>query len=273
MKLTDLEYRQLSEYIKTNYGISLKEEKRTLIETRLSDTLERRGINSFTELYNLLLNDKTGELKKEVEVRITTNYTYFLRETDTFDYFKAIILPWVEKVCTDKSIRIWSAGCSSGEEPYNMAMIIADYFMNKDRAWDKKILATDISEKVLIMAKRGVYNEEKISALPREWKSRYLQKLDGNNYVFRENIRNEIIYKKFNLMTPVFPFKKKFHVIFCRNVMIYFDEQTRNAIVKKFVDNLEPGGYFLIGKTESIDKNLHNLDYIKPGIYRKKDVR
>ena len=270
MRLTDKEFKELADFIKQHYGISLKDEKRTLIETRLSDMLTKRNIPSFETLYTMLLQDRTGDLKKEVESRITTNYTYFMRETDTFDFFKEIILPWIEKVCLDKSLRIWSAGCSSGEEAYNIAMVIADYFINKELIWDKQILATDISEKVLITAKQGIYDNEKIKTLPDNWKSHYLQKYDENNYVFRDTIKKEIIFKKFNLMEPVFPFKKKFHAIFCRNVMIYFDEPTRNDIIRKFVENLEIGGFFLIGKTESVDRNLHNLDYIRPGIYRKR---
>ena len=170
MNLTDTEFRQLADFIKRYYGISLKDEKKTLIETRLSDMLLKRGIPSFSALYTMLLEDRSGELIREVETRITTNYTYFMRETDTFAFFENSILPWIERVCPEKSLRIWSAGCSSGEEPYNISMIIADYFSNKDRSWDKKILATDISEKVLIMAKRGVYDEEKISFIPiRAW--------------------------------------------------------------------------------------------------------
>lgn len=273
MRLSDTEFKQLADFIKQNYGISLKDEKRTLIETRLSDMLARRGIPSFDALYSMLLQDKTGELRREVETRITTNYTYFMRETDTFKYFEEVILPWIEKTCREKSLRIWSAGCSSGEEPYNISMIIADYFTNKDRFWDKQILATDISDKVLLTAKKGIYSEDKIKSLPSHWKSRYLQKYDGENFIFRDVIKNEIIFRKLNLMQPVFPFKKPFHAIFCRNVMIYFDEPTRNEIVHKFVENLEVGGFFLIGKTESVDKNLHGLEYIRPGIYRKKDVR
>lgn len=272
MKLTDTEFRQLADFIKRYYGISLKDEKKTLIETRLSDMLLKRGIPSFSALYTMLLEERNDELRREVETRITTNYTYFMRETDTFAFFESTILPWIESICPEKSLRIWSAGCSSGEEPYNIAMIIADYFSNKDRSWDKQILASDISEKVLISAKLGIYSVDKIQSLPSHWKSLYLQKYDDNNYIFKESIKKEIMFKKFNLMSPVFPFRKRFHVIFCRNVMIYFDEPTRNEIINKYVNNLEVGGYLLIGKTESIDRKVHmNLDYIKPGIYRKRE--
>jgi len=272
MKLTDNEFKQLADFIKRYYGISLKEEKRTLIETRLSDMLIKRGIPSYSTLYSMLIEERNGDLRREVETRITTNYTYFMRETDTFSFFETTILPWIEKVCKDKSLRVWSAGCSSGEEAYNIAMIIADYFMHKDKLWDKQILATDISDKVLISAKLGIYSEDKIQTLPSHWKSMYLQKYDNMNFVFKDIIKKEIMFKKFNLMDPFFPYRKKFHTIFCRNVMIYFDENTRNEIIGKFVDNLEVGGFFLIGKTESIDKKMHNLEYIKPGIYRKKEV-
>lgn len=269
MKLTDSEYSQLSNFIHKNYGIYLKEEKKVLIETRLSDLLLKKSIPSFSKLYTMLLEDKSGELKKELVVRITTNYTYFMREEDTFKYFSGVILPWIESVCTNKSLRVWSAGCSSGEEAYNLAMIIADYFEYKDKSWDKQILASDISDKVLLNAKRGIYATEKINSLPKAWKTKYLMKYDDNNFIFKDSIKKEIMFKKINLIEPFFPYKQKFHAIFCRNVMIYFDDDTRNSIIQKFCDDLAVGGYLLIGKTESIDKNIHELEYIRPGIYRK----
>ena len=193
-----------------------------------------------------------------------------MREEDTFSFFAQNVLPWIEKVCKDKSLRVWSAGCSSGEEPYNLAMVIADYFMNKDKAWNKQILASDISDKVLVSARKGIYTADKIECLPKQWKTRYLEKYDDDHYIFKDIIRKEVMFKKINLIEPFFPYKKKFHAILCRNVMIYFDEETRNNIVSKFVNDLEPGGFLLIGKTESVDRKLHNLEYIKPGIYRKK---
>lgn len=269
MKLSDPEFLKLSDYIKKNYGIFLKEEKKMMIEARLTDFLTKNSISSFEQFYKLLLNDSSGELKKELAVRITTNYTYFMREEDTFSFFAQYVLPWIEKVCDDRSLRVWSAGCSTGEEPYNLAMVIADYFTNKTVRWDKQILASDISEKVLEIASKGVYSSEKINCLPDNWKKRYLMKIDDNNYIFRDVIKKEICFKKINLIEPFFPYKKKFHAILCRNVMIYFDEETRNDIISKFVDNLEVGGFLLIGKTESVDRSLHNLEYIKPGIYRK----
>ena len=181
MKLTDREFVQLSDFIKKNYGIYLKEEKKSLIETRLSDMLTKKDIPSFSQLYTMLLQDSSGELKKELATRITTNYTYFMREEDTFSFFSQNVLPWIEKVCIDKSLRAWSAGCSTGEEPYNLAMIIADYFINKDKTWDKQILASVISERVLLSAKQGIYSAEKIECLPQHWKSRYLEKYDEDS--------------------------------------------------------------------------------------------
>ena len=270
MKLTDREFVQLSDYIKKNYGIFLKVDKKSLIETRLTDMLVKKSISSFSQLYTLLQQDTSGELKKEVAIRITTNYTYFMREEDTFSFFAHNVLPWIERVCKDKSLRVWSAGCSTGEEPYNLAMIIADYFMNKDKTWDKQILASDISDKVLLSARKGIYSADKIECLPQQWKTRYLNKYDDDKYIFKDVIKKEVMFKKINLIEPFFPYEKKFHAIFCRNVMIYFDENTRNEIIAKFCDNLTYGGFLLIGKTESVDRNLHNLEYIKPGIYRKK---
>ena len=210
MKLSDAEFYKLSEFIKRNYGIYLKNEKKMMIEARLTDLLTQKSITSFDQFHKLLMSDSSGELKKELVVRITTNYTYFMREEDTFSFFARNILPWIERVCKDRSLRVWSAGCSTGEEPYNLSMVIADYFTNKSERWDKQILASDISDKVLEIAKKGVYNAEKINCLPDGWKRRYLTKLDEDNYVFRDVIRKEICFKKINLIEPFFPYKKKY---------------------------------------------------------------
>ena len=152
--ITDKEFDQLSAYIKANYGIYLKHEKMSLVIGRLHSVLSQHGFKSFSEYYNYLINDKSGMAVSTLLDKITTNHTFFMREADHFTYFKEVVLPYVISKSKNRDLRIWCAGCSSGEEPYTLAMII-DEFLGKDKFfWDTKILATDISTRVLDHAKK-----------------------------------------------------------------------------------------------------------------------
>jgi len=269
VEITQEEFRQLATYIKLNYGINLKEEKKALITGRLHNELLKNNFKSFSEYYDYILSDKSGSAVATLVNKITTNHTYFMREPNHFFYFRDKVLPYLKKTITDKDLRIWSAGCSTGEEPYTLAMIIDEFFGEEKVWWDTKVLATDISSKVLEQAKKGIYSNENVSVLPLRWKYNYLEKLDNKSFVFTDKIKKEVIFRKFNLMDRVFPFKKKFHVIFCRNVMIYFDSHTKRELVNKFYDLTEYGGYLFIGHSESLSRNETRYKYIMPAVYRK----
>lgn len=269
ISITNKEYSLLTEYIHSHYGISLKEEKQTLVTGRLQNVLIQKGFKDFSEYYKYVISDKTGEAVTTLIDKITTNHTFFMREVDHFYFFKDKVLPYLANVVKDKDLRIWSAGCSSGEEPYTLSMIIDEFFGKEKMLWDAKVLATDISSKVLDEALKGVYSNEKIANLPYQWKHNYFKKIDYENSILADKIRNEVIYRKFNLMEKTFPFKRKFHVIFCRNVMIYFDSNTKNELIKKFYNSLELGGYLFIGHSESINREETRLKYIMPSVYRK----
>lgn len=267
--ITEKEFRQLSDFIRDHYGIHLKQEKMTLVTGRLNNVLLQNNFKSFSDYFNYVVSDKTGEAVKTLIDKITTNHTFFMREASHFEFFKSHVLPYLAHSVKDKDLRIWSAGCSTGEEPSTLAMIIDEFFGPEKKLWDTKILATDISSKVLDVARKGIYSTESIANLPVNWKLNYFQKIDRDNSVLVSKIRNEIIYRKFNLMDPVFPFKKKFHVIFCRNVMIYFIAQTRTELVNKFYNFTEPGGYLFIGHSESLNRGESKYKYVLPAVYRK----
>ena len=267
--ITDKEFSQLVDFIKTNYGINIKEEKRAMLTGRLQNTLVQNGYKNFTEFYNKLVSDNSKEAVITLVNKITTNHTYFMREKDHFDYFQSTVLPYLEKNVETKDLRIWCAACSTGEESYTLAMIVDEYFGNRKLYWDTKILATDISEKVLNTAKLGIYEAENTEVLPASWRVGYFKKYDKDKLVVTDRIKNEVIYRKFNLMERNFPFKKKFHVIFCRNVMIYFDTETKNELIRRFYDSMEDGGYLFIGHSESILRSETNFKYIRPAVYRK----
>lgn len=267
--ITNEEFRLLAEYIRMHYGIHLKEEKRALVMGRLHHVLVSKNFSSFQDYYNYIAADRTGEAVMTLVDRITTNHTFFMRESDHFEFFRDRVLPFLEATVKDKDLRIWSAGCSSGEEPYTLAMLLDQYFDEKKSLWDSKVLATDISGEILGKAQRGVYMNEDISVLPPSWKIKYFSVHDREHSAVHEKLKREVIFRKFNLMEPTFPFKRRFHVIFCRNVMIYFDAPTKQALVDKFYKHLEPGGYLFIGHSESLQRETTPFKYVMPAVYRK----
>jgi chemotaxis protein methyltransferase CheR len=267
--ITKEEFHKLADYIRANYGIHLKEEKQALVMGRLHNVLVQNNFSSFSEYYDYVIKDRTGMAAATLISKITTNHTFFMREPEHFNYFRETVLPYLKSTVKNRDLRIWSAGCSSGEEPYTLAMIIDDFFGSEKKLWDTKILATDISDRVLEQAKKGVYGNDRIAALPAVWRLNYFRNMDAKNSVISDKIREEVIYRKFNLMTEVFPFKRRFHVIFCRNVMIYFNNETKNKLIQKFYDFTEPGGYLFIGHSESLNREETQYKYIKPAVYRK----
>ncbi|RED56200.1 MULTISPECIES: CheR family methyltransferase [Cohnella] len=268
-RITEQEFKQFSEYIKLHYGIHLKAEKLSLVASRLNRELAGRNFNNLSDYLSYVVADRTGQAAVTLLDKITTNYTFFMREPAHFYFFRDKVLPYLASTVKDKDLRIWSAACSSGEEPYTLAMMIDEYFGPEKAQWDTKILATDISNQVLEIAGKGIYTKDKIAALPAAWKLNYFRELDGEQSVLADRIRNEVIFRKLNFMDKVFPFKRKFQVIFCRNVMIYFDNKTKYQLIDKLYDLTEYGGYLFIGHSESLDRNATRFKYVMPAVYRK----
>lgn len=268
LKITDNEFKRLVDFIHKNYGINLSK-KRILIEGRLSNIIKEKGFSDFTEYLDSVFADKSGKEIITLVNKLTTNHTYFMREPQHFEYMKNVFLPYIEKTVRDKDVRIWCAASSSGEEPYTMAMIIDDYFRERKKGWDLRILATDISTNVLQKAKNAIYSSNAVDALPKGWKEKYFIKNDAVSYRVTEKIRNEVIFKQFNLMDEIVC-KKPFDLIFCRNVMIYFDADTKNNLVERFYDVTKNGGYLFIGHAETISKTSR-YTFIRPAIYQKRE--
>ena len=247
------DFKKLSDFVYKNYGINLAQ-KKLLIEGRLLKPFNESGYTDFSAYIDHMMH---GGNKKDLEVllnRLTTNHSYFMRESSHFDMFRDEILPELEsKKGRNKVLAIWSAGCSTGQEPYTLSMILKDYFETKP-GWDTRILATDISQRALDVATAATYAAEELKDVPEKWKKKYMKANPSEDtYTFNNEIRNNVIYKIFNLMGPI-QWKLKFDVIFCRNVMIYFDQQTKDALVKRFYDATNDGGYLLIGHAESLNK-------------------
>lgn len=266
--IKDSEFHRLVDYVHDNYGINLSQ-KRVLIEGRLGNDIISRGFDNYTDFLDMIFADKTGTELVNLLNKLTTNHTYFRREPEHYDFMKNVFLPEMEKKKKDKVIYIWSAGCSSGEEPYTNEIEMLEYFGNDARNWDTKILATDISRKVLAKAQMGVYHKDSMSNLTDEVKKKYFVPLDNDCYKVTDELKKQVVFKVFNLMDEI-PYRKNpFDLIFCRNVMIYFDAETKLNLVKRFYDVLAPGGYLFIGHAESVSRDATNYEYIKPAIYRK----
>ncbi len=269
--ITDGEFNQLVEFVYNKYGITLAK-KRVLVEGRLSGVLAQRGINKFSDYLNILYSDKTGEELNTLLNKITTNHTYFMREQEHFDFLLNTALPELERAqAGTKSLKIWSAGCSSGQEAYTIAMVLAEYFGSKKSAWDTIILATDISHSVMNKAKLATYPLDGLSAIPKDWQEKYTRVNQATNtFTMVDKIRREVMYRPLNLMEP-FNFKNKrpFDIIFCRNVMIYFDQPTKDKLVEDFYNVTAPGGYLCIGHSESINRSATRYNFIKPAIYKR----
>ncbi len=266
--LKETDFVRLYTFIQKKYGINLSKKKQ-LIEGRLNSTLFSMGFEDFGEYVEYILTQST---EKDIETllnKLTTNYTYFMREKTHFDFFSNHILPALVKNKKDKVLSIWSAGCSTGQEPYTLSILIKE-FLGKDAArWDTRILATDISQKVLLQAQRGVYPAESFKDMPKEWLRTYFTRVgNAEQYEATPELKANVIFRTFNLMDPI-KFRIPFDVIFCRNVMIYFNQPTKDALINRFYHSTNPGGYLMIGLSETINKNSTEYKYVMPAIYRK----
>ena len=235
--ITNNEFLRIVSFLKQRYGIDMSQ-KKVIMNGRLENYLRSGGWSSFDAYMNDVEKDESGELEKMLVNFLTTNHTYFMREFGHFEFFKNVVLPWIKKKEErSKDMRIWCGASSTGEEPYMIAMVVNDFLGLEHKNWDARILATDISTQAL-------------------------------SYVATDELKKEVIYRKFNLMEP-FPFRKKMHTIFLRNVMIYFDEATKRQVVQKVYDALEPGGYLFIGMTETLDRSSTPFQLVQPSIFKK----
>jgi len=269
VRLSDAEFWRIVNYVKGRYGIDLSQ-KRVLIAGRLENYLLRNGYQSYGEYFQEVERNPDGKEAMNLINVLTTNHTYFMREFTHFEYMQKHVLPWIRSIeeSRGKDVRIWSAASSTGEEPYTIQMVLNDFFGLGAPGWDTQILATDISTEVLQKAKTGIYLAEQMEAVPDQWKRRYFQAISPEEYQVSPEIRKQIVFRPFNLMEKI-PFKGLFHVVFLRNVMIYFEGETKRSLLKRISRHMVNGGYLFIGTTESIDRAGTDFQYIQPSIYRK----
>lgn len=268
LQITADEFERFRALIYGESGISLNQEKRTLLVTRLSKRLRDLGRETFSEYYDMVTGDPTGEEFTRLLDLISTNKTDFFREPKHFEFLRDEILPDLER---EKRIRVWSSACSTGEEPYTIAMTLLESIQNPAQ-WDFKILASDLSTRVLAKAAAGVYDEDRFRDVPDDLIKRHFLRGRGGSegsFKVKPHLASMIRFRRLNLMDDQFPIKTPLDLIFCRNVMIYFDRPTQETLVNKFYRYLKPGGYLFIGHSESLQWVTHPFTSLAPTIYQK----
>jgi chemotaxis protein methyltransferase CheR len=273
--LTEREFQLFSELIRAQAGINLGEHKRQLLRARLAKRLRAHGFSTFGEYYDHLMHhDPDGEEMLRMVNCITTNKTEFFREPHHFDFLRDRWTPWVTAGArrdNTRKVRVWSAGCASGEEPYSIAIALREA-LTTALGWDVRILASDIDTEILGRAEKGIYPLEQVSAVPRALLGNYFLRGTGRFeglVKVRKEIGDLVVFRRINLLDDPWPIRCRFDAIFCRNVMIYFDRATQRRLVERFASALVDGGYLFVGHSESLFGLSEELEFVQNTTYRK----
>ncbi|WP_425074428.1 CheR family methyltransferase [Sagittula sp. S175] len=248
---SDSDFRAIAELAQSAFGLNLAESKKPLVYSRLSKRLKARAISTFPEYLDLLNRQDERDERLELISALTTNVTSFFREKHHFETLRNDALPQMQaNIGSGKRGRIWSAGCSSGQEAYSIAMTVLETIPDAGRK-NIKILATDIDPKIVERAKLGEYPNEELTGIPEQMRKKWTESKSETNFSMSDAPRNLITFAELNLMTE-WPFKGPFDVIFCRNVAIYFNQETQQRLWDRFREMLTPGGYLFIGHSERV---------------------
>ena len=270
--LSDADYEFLRQLVYERSRIHLGSDKRVLVTSRLAKRLRHHGLDNYGDYCDLLRSGRGAEELQFLIDRISTNHTHFFREQKHFDFLREIIIPkWQAETRRCEPFRIWSAASSTGEEAYSIAIQLAEHFAPASAGrW--QIEGTDISTRVLEVAQRGVYDAERLGPIPPDMIRRHFQR--GMNqweghYRVKDEFRRCVHFQHLNLLAGDYPFNQAFDLIFCRNVMIYFDRPTQETLVSQLAEKLVPGGHLLVGHSESLSGVKHNLKLVRPATYLK----
>lgn len=267
MIFNDVHFERFSRFILENYGIAFSQDKKDMLQTKLHKGMVKHRITSFDEYFRLIAREPDRTLVTEFTNEITVNKTDFFREDNHFWFLrdqKDLVLEKNRRILRNNEVRAWSAGCSSGEEPYTLSIVLKEHFKP---GMEVKILGTDLSSRVLNQAAQARYPLSVGSQIQRYYFMKYFKREADQTRVVEE-IRRTVTFRLFNLMDE-FPFKKSFDMIFCRNVMIYFSSEVQQRLINKMYDVLVPGGLFFIGHSESLTGKRHKFQYVQPTIYMK----
>ena len=271
--LSERDFRKISDMVYKHCGINLHDGKKELVRARLAKRLRLGKFKTFPEYMKHVMADNTGKEFSSLIDSLSTNLTSFFREGQHFQYMRDKLLPrMLERKRNERNFRVrcWSAGCSSGEEPYSIAMTLLEAIAGRGR-WDVKTLATDISTTILETAQRGVYVKERVAPVPPLQRNKYFttRKQDREEvFEVSRSLRDVVIFKYLNLLKD-WPIRGPLDFIFCRNVIIYFDKPTQQRLINRYWNLLGPGGVLFTGHSESLTGIEHKFDYVQPTIYMK----
>lgn len=257
------------EFLENNYGVHYSTEKISTLEVKLNKLIAKNSIVSYKAYYGLIVDKKNTALLNQFLDETTTHTTNFFRENNHFNYIQKnlnVILNNNKRIIENNEIRVWSSACSSGEEPYTLGIVLKEIFPED---FNIKILATDISKKSVFAASKGIYRAEALeNTVSKYYLTKYFIK-QNENYGVAKEIKDLVTFRTFNLMDQ-FSFKKGFDIVFCRNVMIYFEPEVQADLVDKMYNVLVPGGLLFIGHSESLAFKEHKFKYIQPALYAKR---
>lgn len=272
-QLTQDEFDKLSRFIYKESGIKMPPVKKVMLQSRLQKRLRELNMTNFKEYieYVFSRDGLNNEIIHMLDV-VSTNKTDFFREPVHFEFLTQTVLPeFIQQRNSSKTIKVWSAGCSSGEEPYTISIVLAD-FAEKNPGFDFSIVGTDISTQILQKAVDAIYKEDRVSIIPFETKKKYfLKSKDRTNPTVKviSELRRRVRFGRLNFMDSYYDISETFDVIFCRNVLIYFDRETQEKVIQKLCDKLRPDGYFFLGHSESIMNMQVPLKQVKPTIFKR----
>jgi len=261
-------FRKFCRLIYEKCGIRLGENKQALVHARIGKRMRALGMSEYKTYLKRATEDTTGEEIVQLLDAISTNVTSFFREADHFDFLRECFSEWLAQ--GQKRFRFWSAASSTGEEPYSLGMTLLEAC--GDRQVDMRILATDISTRVLDKCRAGMYAQKKLESVPAMLKGRYFEQIRGNggvSYVVRKNLKDLVVFKRLNLSKPPFPMRGPLDVVFCRNVMIYFDNEVRKRLLADIRRLLKPNGYLMVGHAESLTTMVSDFKMVRPSVYVK----
>lgn len=267
MNIEDREFHQICSFMHQNYGINL-EKKRSLIEGRLSQVISANGYPDFKSYTAAVVRDE--KLQQQMVTRLTTNFTFFHRESVHYDFMVKEAIPSLLRTYPHKSsLKLWSAGCSTGDEAYTASIYLRELSLLNKCAGSYLIHATDISDRVLEQAKSGCFSEDSLKNLSPEIRRRYFTSLPDGRWKVSPLVADSVRFSKLNLMGSFPPTFRNFDIIFCRNVMIYFTPEIRESLSRKLYESLNPGGFLFIGMSENIPANQIGFKIMRPSVFRK----
>ena len=256
----------------SRFGIVLPDNAESFLQSRLRGLMERTGRYDLEVLLKEAQADGEGDLFIDIVEQLSTNHSYFYREPAHFEFLSSVALPEItERLRRQRSrdIRVWSAAAAAGEEAYSIAMAMRSFYGAHYQDMDGGVLATDIAKRALQRGAEGVYRSETFRHIPQSWRDAYLQSVGDDSYRVIKAVRDDVMFRWLNLVGPMSALRGGFHVIFCRNVMIYFDAPTRERLVQSLARLLAPGGYLFIGHTDDAEFARKYLDQQRPAIFRK----